>query len=194
MFGKEVTIQDGKQGIKLKQQTASDDLSDNENYIVNCLPVNYCIEWPTLYHFEGIEPEIAVDYPFVVTADLKYPAFIDVNDDLNIARLFVGIKENYKDYREPMEIGLYMGRLYIRDFFDSKTIAKENLVAGIKLVLTVIPQLNGKCKSQLEAIDQSGSVLSMIRTSKYLSVDWKGRVSTGAHIKTLKIEGTKSAY
>ena len=150
-------------------------------------------EWTSLFNIEDKKLEVKTDHPFVVSLDLKYPKFVDVNDDLNIARVFLGIKDQQKGYKESIEMGVYMGRIYIKDIFDVVNIPKSSLINGVKIVLQVSPTNFGKkCRTILSVIDHTGVEISSIKTGKFITTDWSGGISTGAHFKSLRIEGIQS--
>ena len=169
-------------------------LVDNQNFFKTDGSIPFCDEWTSLYDIEKIQLNTSIKHPFTITLLMKYASFIDPADDLNVARVFLGIKNEQIDYRESIGIGLYMGRLYFRDIFDYVSLSKEKLVEGINLVLTVCPTLNGKSDAILRAIDQTGNILAEIKTSKMLSTDWNGQIAIGAHFKSLRIEGVQSTY
>lgn len=169
-------------------------LVDNQNYLVTDQVAPFYKEWLTLFHTEDMKLDVSPNHSFNITLNLKYPEFVDVEDDLNVAKVFVGIKDQQKEYQESIEMGIYMGRLFIKDVFDATSIEREKLVNGVKIVLTVSPRQNGKSSAQLKVLDQYGLALAIIKTNKFLSTDWNGEISTGAHFKSLSIEGTKSTY
>jgi len=169
-------------------------LVDNQNFLKTEAVESFSKEWFSLYDIEKMELKTCLKHPFTIKLTLKYAHFIDPKDDLNIARVFLGIKNQQTEYKKSIEMGLYMGRLYICDIFDFVNIDKQKLVEGIQLVLIVCPSLNGKSATLLRAIDLSGNILSEIKTSKFLSADWNGGISVGAHFKSLLIEGVQSIY
>jgi hypothetical protein len=161
----------------------SDDLGSN-------FPMTFCKEWKSLFDFEDKSLDISVNYPFTLVFQVKYPAFVDLIDDLNTARVFVGIKHPQKEFKESIELGIYMGRLYLNDLFDVVNIPKDKLVEGVKIVLEAIPGLaNGKCCTILKVVDLAGVEITAIRTRRYLMTDWPGGISTGAHFKSIFIKG-----
>jgi hypothetical protein len=134
--------------------------------------------------------DISVEHPFTLCFDVKYPAFVDLNDNLNTARVFVGIKHPQKEFKESIELGIYMGRLYLNDLFDVVNISKDKLVEGVKIVLEATPGLpNGKCCTILKVVDLEGVEITAIKTRRYLMTDWPGGISTGAHFKSIFIKG-----
>lgn len=165
------------------------DFADNENYLMTEQFVTFSEEWPELFDNENKKLNVSEQDSFGVVLKLKYAPFIDPRDDLNIATVFLGIKDQQKNYKKSIEIGLYMGRLYINDLFDTVNLDKSNLVEGIYLVLTVEPLANGRSTATLMALDLSGFELSRIKTGKIRAADWSGGISTGAHFKSLRIEG-----
>ena len=165
---------------------------DNSTYLDS--GAKYSCNWETLFDLEEKKLDVSLDHAFSIILSLKYPEFIDLKDDLNTARVILGIKDQQKEYKPSSELGLYLGRLYLNDIFDSVTIEKAKLVEGIWIILEVTPRTHGKTKAKLMAVDNSGTILTQITTSRYSSSDWKGGISTGAHFKSLRIEGLQSTY
>ena len=167
--------------------------TDNQNYLVNNTTASYFKEWKSLFYDDDIKLDVSTQHPFTITLDLKYPKFVDIEDDLNIARVFLGIKDPQREYQESIELGVYMGRIYIKNLFDLVNIQKDSLVAGVQLVLQVSPnQVNKKCSTVLKVLDKSGCEITQIKTNKFLMTDWIGGISTGAHFKSLHIEGVQT--
>lgn len=162
---------------------------ENANFLANRNMVAYCKEWNILYDAEDIKFEVSENHPFGIVLKMKYAAFIDPVDEINISKFFLGIKLPEKLYRESIEMGLYMGRLYLNHVFDAITIPRWQLIEGIHMVLTVEPQPNGFSEAILTALDLTGAVISKIRNPNILNADWKGGIAIGAHYKTLRIEG-----
>jgi len=156
--------------------------------------VPFVLEWSSLYDPEKIELRTDINHPFTIKLSMKYPSFVDIQDDLNTAKIFLGIKNPQTEYKNCIEMGVYMGRLFISNVFDSISLPVGKLIEGIKLILTVYPDLKGKSSALLSAIDQSGKLLSEIKTGKMLSTDWNGDIAIGAHFKSLRIEGVQSTY
>jgi len=152
----------------------------------------YYKEWTSLLYAEDMRLEVSSEHPFTITLDLKYPQFVDLTDEMNTARLFVGIKEEQNEYQPSTELGVYMGRLYLKDLFDRVNIPKEKLVAGVKFMLQVCPIYGDtKCVTTLKVLDESGFEITSIKTKKFLKTDWMGGISSGAHFKSLRIEGVQ---
>jgi len=171
----------------------TDSLVDNQNYYLFTEGfVSFSREWSTVYDVEEIVLDVSTSHPFSIILALQYASFMDPVDDLNVAKIYLGIKDPQKEYKKCIEMGLYMGRLFIKDIFDFESISKEKLVEGIQIILNVIPGSNGKSSATLKAVDLSGSVISMIKTGKILNSDWNGEISTGAHFKSIRIEGIQS--
>jgi len=165
-------------------------LVDNQNYLLTNLCTSFCKEWPSLFNPEEMRLDVSPEHPFTIIFDFKYPKFVDLTDDLNTAYVFLGIKDPQKEYQESIELGVYMGRLYIKDMFDAVNIPKEKLVEGVKIVLTVCPhKMSRKCTTTLNVLDQAGYKITSIKTNRFLTTDWNGGISTGAHFKSLRIEG-----
>lgn len=172
-----------------EQKIRDSDLNtDSSNYLTVSQPVEYSKKWLELIDTPGFMLDISTEQPFRITLGLQYAQFMKAEDDLNIAKVILGIKDNNKTYRDCIEFGLYMGRLFIGDLFDSLAVSKEKLVEGVDLVLTVHPVANGKSFAMLSAISESGSTLSSLISKKFAFEDWKGEVSPGAHFKSLLIE------
>ena len=165
-------------------------LIDNQNYLITDLCTSFYKEWTSLFYVEEMKLDVSPAHPFTLTLDFKYPKFVDLEDDLNIARVFLGIKDQQKEYKESIVMGVYKGRIFIKDIFDVINLPKNNLVEGVKIVLLVCPnKLDKKCSTTLKVLDQSGFELTSIKTNKFWSTDWNGGISTGAHFKSLRIEG-----
>lgn len=166
---------------------------DNQNYLINESCILFSKEWTSLFNPEEMRLDFSPEHPFSVMFDLKYPKFVDLSDDLNTARVFLGIKDPQKEYQESIEMGVYMGRIYIREIFDVVNIPKEKLIEGVKIVLQVSPnKMSKNCSTILTVLDQSGFEITLLKTNKFLSTDWKGGISPGAHFKSLRIVGVQS--
>jgi hypothetical protein len=172
---------------------ACDSYRDNKNYldVVGLVPV--VKEWTSLYHQEDKRMDLSVEHPFTISFDIKYPGCADLEDDMDNAKVFMGIKDPQKEFKENIEMGIYMGRIYMSHLFDAVNIPKDILVEGVKLLLAVIPlQSNKKCASTLTVLDSKGNEISSIKTSRFLKTDWKGEISTGIHFKSIRMEGIQS--
>jgi hypothetical protein len=175
-------------------QEGEDELVDNQNYLVTELYEPFCIEWDSLYERTKMELDVPQDTPFCVVLQLKYAEFIDPLDDLNRASFYMGINDPQTNYKERVEFGLYMGRLYFNTIFDIVNLKKEELTEGISIMLTVKSGLENRSCVTLIAFDNEGAELSKMKISKMLNTDWNGKMSTGAHIKSVRIEGFKPRY
>jgi len=170
----------------------SDSFRDNHHFLL-ADSTYFCKEWTSLFYADDMKLDVSCDHAFTITLGLKYPRFVDLEDDLNIARVFLGIKDQQKEYQECIEMGIYMGRIYVKDLFDTIKIDKENLTVGVTLVLNVCPnKYDKKCRTKLMVLDFSGSEIASIKTSRFFTADWTGGISTGAHFKSLRIEGVQS--
>jgi hypothetical protein len=175
-------------------QDGENDLVDNQNYLVTELYEPFCIEWDSLYEQKKMELEVPLDTPFCVVLHLKYAECIDPLDDLNKASFYMHIKDIQTNYKERVEFGLYMGRLYFNKVFDVVNLNKEVLTEGISIMLTVKPGLENSSCVTLIAFDQEGTELSKMKIGKMVNTAWNGRMSPGAHIKSVRIEGFKTRY
>jgi hypothetical protein len=175
-------------------QEGEDDLVDNQNYLVTALYEPFCIAWKSLYETKKMELDVPEETPFCVVLHLKYAEFIDPLDDLNRASFYMGIKDPQSSYKEAIEFGLYMGRLYFNTIFDTVNLKKEDLTDGINIMLTVKPGAEKRSDVHLTAFDHTGTKLSAMKISKMSNSAWNGKISTGAHIKSVRIEGFKPKY
>jgi len=183
--------------IREQDKTGKEDFFSETSVLrndTNCLDAGTAIplskKWTDLYHFEDMRFDMSLLHPFTISFDVKYPAFADLDDDLNIARVFVGIKDPQKEYKESIEMGVYLGRIYMKHLFDVVNIPKNKLVEGVQLVLDVLPNLpDGRCTTTFKVIDQSGLEITAIKSRRFLTSDWKGGISTGAHFKSVYING-----
>lgn len=192
---KESSPASGKNGSKKESiSLESVYLVDNQNYLMPGQCVPFFKEWKSLYHAEDMVLDLAPEHAFGIVLKLSYAKFMDPEDELSTARLFLGIKNQQKEYKECIELGLYMGRLYIKDLFDVVSIDKEKLVEGIHIVLAVTPKVNRKSEAVLMALDLSGAVLAKLKTSKILMSDWNGGISPAAHFKSMRIESLTSDF
>lgn len=175
--------------LTVKQTITDSNLNtDSSNYLIVSQPVESSEEWLKMIDTENFMLDTSTQHPFRITLDLKYAQFMETEDDLNIAKVMLGIKDNHKIYRICVELGVYMGRLFIGDQFDAKSIDKEKLVEGVKLVLMVHPIDNGRSVAVLNAVSECGLILSSLTSKKITFEDWKGEISPGAHFKSLLIE------
>lgn len=161
---------------------------DSVNYLTVSQPLESSKEWLELIDTGSFMLNISKEQPFKVTLGLQYAQFMETEDDLNVAKLILGIKDNHKTYRNCIEMGIYMGRLFIDDKFDAISVNKEKLVGGVKLVLTVHPTENDLSSAMLSVVDECGLTLACLISKKFAFEDWKGEVSPGAHFKSLLIE------
>lgn len=162
--------------------------TDSSNYLTVSQPLDSSKEWLELIDAGSFMLDISKEQPFKITLGLKYAQFMEAEDDLNIAKVILGIKDNHKIYRTCIEFGIYMGRLFIDDKFDAISISKEKLVEGLSLVLTVYPQENGRSSATLSARSECGFISSSLISKKFAFKDWVGEVSPGAHFKSILIE------
>lgn len=166
--------------------------TDSSNYLTASQPVEFSEEWLELIDTENFMLDISTEQPFKITLSLQYAQFMEAKDDLNIAKVILGIQDNHKTYRNCIEFGIYMGRLFIEDKFDAVSVDKEYLVEGVRLVLTVHPMENGKSSAVLNVISECGLVLSSLISKKFAFADWKGEISPGAHFKSLIVEDVQN--
>lgn len=166
-------------------------LIDNQNYLEIQRPTQFHEEWLDLLTAkkEDMVIDFSVNNPFNMVMGIKYAPFMDIEDDLNVARIIFGIKDKHRDYRNcSIGLGIYMGRLFIGDIFDGTSIPKDKLVNGIHLIFTAGELDNGKCLVNLKAVDHHGLTLASLKSNSYSANEWEGIVSPGAHIKFLRIE------
>lgn len=97
-------------------------------------------------------------------------------------------KENYIKHI-GIHLGISDGCLFIGEVKDLRVIDKEKLAEGIQLTLTVNPLTDGKTYAKLKVTDQSGLMLSAIRSKQFTIDDWTGEIFTGTYFKTLYMEG-----
>ena len=180
-----------EEGINI---TPSNSLTDKQDYLQTDEESVFYQEWPSLFHQQEMNLDLCIEHPYTVSFDVKYPKFADLQDNLDTARIFMGIKDPQKEYQECIEMGIYKGRIYMKDLFDVVNIPLEKLVEGVKLVLDVAPlPLYGKCSSTLKVQDLNGEVISAIKTSRIFKKDWRGGMSPGLHIKSFCIQGIQSS-
>lgn len=164
--------------------------SDNEFYLEIPQVGEICQEWSSLYHAECTLLDLTTAQPMAITLNLKYPEFIDIDDDLNIAKVVLYFKDPVRDFAmDALELGLLKGRLFIEDTAGEVLFIKERLTEGIILRLLVKPLKNGKVKLKLMALTEKGAKLSTVYAEKALKYDAKVRVSPGAHFNYLRIKG-----
>jgi len=167
-------------------------LIDDENYLVTDVIKPFCKKWTSLFYADDKKLDVSPQHPFTIILDLKYPKFVDLDDDLNIARVFLGIKDPQREYQESIEMGIEKGRIYIKNLTDLVKIPKETLVEGVQIVLEVLPnEVNKKCSTVLKVLDHTGYEITKIKTNQFLATDWIGGISPGAHFKSLHIEGVQ---
>lgn len=164
----------------------------NLNYFTTSDSGEFYEEWLELIDTKIFMVDIATEQPFKITLSLQYAQFMEAEDDLNIAKVILGIQDNHKTYRNCIEFGIYMGRLFIEDKFDAVSVDKEYLVEGVRLVLTVHPMENGKSSAVLNVVSECGLVLSSLISKKFAFADWKGEISPGAHFKSLIVEDVQN--
>lgn len=171
-----------------EQVIRSTDLNvDTSTYFTSSEAIKFSEEWMELIGDEYVMPFISGG-PFQITLGLKYAPFMDIEDDLSTARVFAGIKDHCKTYRTCIELGFYMGRLFIDDKFDSISIDKEKLVEGVKLILKVDQEPDGGSSAVLSILDEDNILLTTLKSNKFLLTDWVGRISPGAHFRSLYLE------
>lgn len=165
------------------------DLVDNQNYLSTNSVKPFCLEWNSIHEMSNMALKLPAQSAFGVKLSLRYASFIDPADDLNKASFYMGIKNPKGHYKDGVEFGLYLGRLYFNKIFDTVDLQKEDLIQGIYLLLTVMPDEGDDSTVSLAALDQSGLESAKMNIGKMLYSDWNGKVSTGAHIKSVCIEG-----
>jgi len=171
-----------------------DSLVDNQNYLVTDQFTPFFKEWKPLLEVEEKIMNVSQDHPFSVSLCLQYAKFIDPEDDLNVAKVYLAIKDQQRAYQKSIEIGVYMGRIFINDMYDFKAIDKDKFVEGVNIVLTVDPMRKGRRLTTLRAVSKAGETMRILQTTQYLSLDWNGGISTGAHFKSISIEGMQAKY
>ena len=170
-------------------------LSASKTYHHGSPMVPFKKEWPNLIHAENLTLSVCTAHLFKITSGLRYPHFLDLDDDLYVTRIYLGVRDNTWEYRKKhIELGIHKGYLFINDLRDFERISAEDLINGIELILTVKPGENGRSQVLLSAVNENGSILSQISSDRCLAADWNGRISPGAHFKYIRIEGIHPSY
>lgn len=182
----------GEEGAVVEREIKDLNLNtDSSNYLTVSQSAESAKEWLKLIDTGNFMLDTSTEQPFRITLGLQYSQFMEAEDDLNIAKVILGIQDNYKTYRNCIEFGIYMGRLFIEDKFDAISVSNEYLVEGVRLVLTVHPIENGRSSAVLNVITEYGLILTSLISKKFAFEDWKGEVSPGAHFKSLLIESIR---
>jgi hypothetical protein len=164
--------------------------SDNEMYLEIPQVGEVCQEWRSLYRAESMLLDLSTAHQLAVTLGLKYPDFVDIEDDLNIAKVVLYFKDPEKDFAmDTLELGILKGRLFIEGQQGDVLFTKKRLTEGILLRLLVKPLTNGKLTLKLIALTDQGEKLATLHGEKPLKYNAKINVSTGAHFNYLKIKG-----
>lgn len=147
-------------------------------------------EWTAIPSGGSFNLDLSTEYAFTVTLDLNYPAKA-VNGPVVIpAQLILGVKD---DEHTPVKIGLNeQGYLFIDKVIDLRAIAKDKLLTGIQLVLTVNPLGMGMSFAKLKIMDRAGLTLSTLKSMQYTTADWAGKMTlTDPDFNFLQIEGLR---
>lgn len=164
--------------------------SDNEFYLEIPQVGEICQEWSSLYRAESMLLDLSTTHALTVTLGLKYPDFVDIEDDLNIAKVVLYFKDPENDFAmDALEMGLLKGKLFIDNQFGDVLFTKQTLTGGILLRLLMKPSINGKLKLKLLALTDDGEKLATLNWEKVLKYHAKVNVSTGAHFNYLRIKG-----
>ncbi|MGY0041329.1 hypothetical protein [Pedobacter sp. NJ-S-72] len=105
--------------------------------------------------------------------------------------LIMGIKNGEKI---PIKIGLNeQGYLFIDQVIDLRAIAKDKLLTGVQLVLTMNPLGMGMSFAKLKIMDRAGLTLSTLKSMQYTTADWAGEMTlTDSDFNFLRIEGLRT--
>jgi len=136
--------------------------------------------------------DLSTEYAFTVTLDLNYPAKADSSGLAVIPmHLRLGIKN---DHHKSIKIGLNeQGCLFIDQVIDLRVIAKDKLLTGVQLVLTVNPLGMGMSFAKLKIMDRAGLTLSTLKSMQYTTADWAGKMTlTDPDFNFLQIEGLRT--
>lgn len=120
----------------------------------------------------------AYNESFVFITGLKRISATEQNDinqtHLNTAGIALGFRNGY---------------LFIGDVQDIRLINQEKFTEGLQLTLTVNPLSDGKTYAKLKVTDQSGLMLSVVKSKQFTITDWDGEIVTGTYYQSACIEG-----
>lgn len=80
------------------------------------------------------------------------------------------------------------GRLFIGTSVSSKFLPDEKLRQGIRLVLKVIPQPDGRHHAKLTALDKPGNTLAIVKAEQYNAGNWQGSIALLSHFDIEKTD------
>jgi hypothetical protein len=147
-------------------------------------------EWTALPTEGNFNLDLSTEYAFTVTLDLNYPAKADSGLAVIPMHLVLGIKN---DHHTPVKLGINeQGYLFIDKVTDLRAIAKDKLLTGVQLVLTVNPLGMGMSFAKLKIMDRAGLTLSTLKSMQYTTADWAGKmILTDLDFNFLQIEGLR---
>ncbi|QNK61507.1 hypothetical protein H7F33_13160 [Pedobacter sp. PAMC26386] len=143
-------------------------------------------EWTDLTETGIFKLDLSTEFAFTVTLDLSCPLTASGNE--RPVNLIIGLKP---DHAASVKIGLNeQGCLFMDQLMDERTIAKDKLLTGVQLVLTVNPLGMGMSFAKLKIMDSAGLTLSSIKSMQYTTADWVGEMAlTNPAFNSLRIEG-----
>ena len=140
---------------------------------------------------------LEVSNQFAFTLMLEYKNTGDSIASAESSALFIGTKKSASatEHKQTdvndtgIHLGIKDGCLFMGELKDLRVIDQAKLAEGLQLTLTVNPLTDGKTYAKLKVTDQSGLMLSAIRSKQFAPDDWIGEIFTGIHFTSLCMQG-----